>query len=80
VIFTAIDDSGASDSDTTIISVNPVNDPPIISQLPDTSFFEDDTLIYPIVNWFPYVYDPISLGAEGMLTSIIRNPSYTSAT
>jgi len=58
VIFTAIDDSGASDSDTTVISVNPVNDPPIISQLPDTSFFEDDTLIYPISNWFPYVYDP----------------------
>jgi hypothetical protein len=58
VIFTAVDDSGASDSDTTTISVYPVNDPPMISQLPELTFDEDDTLNYPISNWFPFVNDP----------------------
>jgi ligand-binding sensor domain-containing protein len=58
VIFTAVDDSGASDSDTTKISVHPVNDPPVISQLPELMFNEDDTLIYAISNWFPFINDP----------------------
>lgn len=59
VMFTAIDDSGATDTDTTTISVSPVNDPPqITTPLPDLAFNEDDTLSYPIENWFPFVNDP----------------------
>ncbi len=69
VIFYAIDDSGAVGFDTTTISINQVNDPPHISPLPDTSFFEDDTLIYPIENWFSYVYDPDT--PDGYLSYIV---------
>ncbi|MCB0313699.1 MAG: alpha/beta fold hydrolase, partial [Calditrichaeota bacterium] len=58
VIFTAVDDSGASDTDSTLISVQPVNDPPVISSLPTLSFNEDDTLTNVISDWFPYVLDP----------------------
>jgi hypothetical protein len=54
IFFTATDDSGASSSDTTTISVLPVNDPPVvISQIPDTTIVEDDdALILPNLNLY----------------------------
>ena len=58
VIFTAIDDSGASDSDTTNISILPINDSHMILTLPDLNFNEDDSLIYAIENWMKYIIDP----------------------
>jgi len=36
VMFTATDDSGAADNDTITVTVNPVNDLPVISGLPDS--------------------------------------------
>ena len=35
-----------------------INHPPVISPLPEIRFPEDDSLIYPISNWFPLVEDP----------------------
>ncbi len=58
VIFTAVDDSGATDSVTTSISIQSLNDPPVVSPLPGAVFNEDDTLGYAIENWFPFVKDP----------------------
>ncbi|MCB0263073.1 MAG: right-handed parallel beta-helix repeat-containing protein [Calditrichaeota bacterium] len=59
ILFTATDDSGASASGSTTITVTPVNDPPVFTAaIPDTAFNEDDTLSYAIENWFPYVTDP----------------------
>jgi hypothetical protein len=58
VMFVATDDSSASDSTQTTISVTPVNDAPVISlPLPVVTFDEDDTLSYPISNWYPFVND-----------------------
>ncbi len=34
-----------------------INDPPIISDIPDTVFFEDEILSIPVKNWDKYVYD-----------------------
>ncbi|RMI03693.1 MAG: T9SS C-terminal target domain-containing protein, partial [Calditrichaeota bacterium] len=59
VIFTAVDDSGGVDQDTTTITVEPVNDPPVIGgPLPELFFAEDDTLLYALSNWYPFVSDP----------------------
>jgi len=58
LLFVVTDTTGATDHDTILMSIIPENDPPVISQLPDTSFFEDDSLIYPISRWFPFVHDP----------------------
>ncbi|MCK5074813.1 MAG: hypothetical protein KAR38_00490, partial [Calditrichia bacterium] len=54
-----------------------LNDPPVISLLPDTSFFEDDTLIYPIETWFAYVHDPET--ADGGLSYTVLPGSYVTA-
>ena len=56
-IFTATDPGGLSGRDTLILTVIPVNDPPIFSILPDTSFNEDDTLVFPLSLLYPYVED-----------------------
>ncbi len=56
-IFTATDPGGLSGSDTMLLTVTPVNDPPVFSLLPDTSFNEDDTLTFPLSLWYPYVED-----------------------
>jgi subtilase family serine protease len=56
-IFTATDPGGLSGRDTMLLTVMPVNDPPVLSMLPDTSFNEDDTLIFPLSLWYSYVED-----------------------
>ena len=44
-VFTASDPSAATGSDTVHVRVIPVNDPPVLSQLPSLFFAEDDSLI-----------------------------------
>ena len=46
IVITATDDSLASTSDTLTIEVTPINDAPTFTALPDTSFSEDETLIF----------------------------------
>ncbi|MDZ7289723.1 MAG: Ig-like domain-containing protein [candidate division KSB1 bacterium] len=58
VVFTVTDLCGASASDTIQVTVTPVNDPPVIASMPELTFNEDDSLLYPIRNWFAYVTDP----------------------
>jgi hypothetical protein len=35
-----------------------LNDPPVLSAVPALDWPEDDSLIYEISNWYPFVYDP----------------------
>jgi immune inhibitor A len=58
VVFTVSDDSSASDTDTLQVTVQAVNDPPIISVLPALGFDEDGSLVIPFSFWYPYVSDP----------------------
>jgi predicted outer membrane repeat protein len=41
-----------------ILTVIPVNDPPVISAIPDTSFNEDEQLKFAISYFYDFVYDP----------------------
>jgi hypothetical protein len=43
--------------DTITVTVNPINDAPIILDLPLLSFNEDDTLYFPTSNWFAFISD-----------------------
>jgi len=40
-----------------VIQVTPVNDPPVFSDLPDTSMAEDSTLVIPLREWLDYLTD-----------------------
>lgn len=77
VVFTVTDPGLLSDTDTIFTTVNPQNDPPQISPLPELFFDEDDTLIYPIANWFPYVHDPDT--PDGQLSYAVMPGSHVSA-
>lgn len=56
VRFTVVDDSGATDSDTISVTVHPVNDPPLITELPDSLYIlNDSTLTFSI---WDFVRDP----------------------
>jgi hypothetical protein len=57
VSFTVSDPEGLSDTDTINVSVTPVNDAPILSELPIVSFDEDEILGFPISQWYDYVED-----------------------
>jgi len=57
VLFTVTDVCGNSASDTIRVTVTPINDPPVIGTLPEITFNEDDSLLFPISNWFDYVSD-----------------------
>ncbi|RMI25184.1 MAG: T9SS C-terminal target domain-containing protein, partial [Calditrichaeota bacterium] len=54
VMLTATDSSGLSASDTFLVTITPVNDPPVVSGLPDTVRFKADTTL---LIW-NYVSDP----------------------
>ncbi|MFC2084805.1 Ig-like domain-containing protein, partial [Bacteroidota bacterium] len=43
IVFTATDSGGLSDKDTVSFTINPVNDAPILSGIPDIEFNEDDS-------------------------------------
>ena len=57
-IFTATDTSGGTDTDTMRVTVLPDNDPPVLTQLPDLSFNEDEGLELTFSFWFDSVEDP----------------------
>jgi hypothetical protein len=58
VTVKVMDDSSASFLQTYPLTVQNVNDPPVLSQLPDCSFMEDGRLILPWSYFYAYVYDP----------------------
>jgi hypothetical protein len=57
VEFVATDTSGASGRDTLEVSVDAVNDAPVISAIPEIIFSEDDSLSYAVANFYDYVED-----------------------
>lgn len=57
VSFTVSDPEGLSDTDTIQVTVTPVNDAPLISELPSISFNEDETFDMSISQWYDYVED-----------------------
>jgi hypothetical protein len=56
--FKAVDPTGLSDSSLTIFTAFPVNDPPVLSSLPDFEILEDDTLIWTFSYLRSLVTDP----------------------
>ena len=58
IIFTATDPDGLSDSDSSLLTIEPVNDAPELSALPDIVFNEDETLVVNFAEWFDFVDDP----------------------
>lgn len=52
------DSFNAADTQNYQLMVTDVNYPPVLYSLPPVVFTEDDTLTYPISNWFSYVNDP----------------------
>jgi len=57
VLIAAVDDSLAWISDTLTIHIQSVNDAPMLTSLPDTSFFEDQVLALPLSELYAYVQD-----------------------
>lgn len=57
-VLQATDRAGAAVSDTFVVHVLPVNDPPKIVELPSLVWDEDDTLKMPIRTLWPLVEDP----------------------
>jgi hypothetical protein len=58
VLFKVTDPGGLADSNTTILTVDAVNDPPqIVGDLPAVQFDEDDSLNYSIADLYEYVED-----------------------
>ncbi len=58
VVFSAMDDSSSSDTDTIQVTVDSINDPPLLSAIPDMQTAEDETLTVPVTYWYPFVNDP----------------------
>lgn len=81
VVFTATDDSNAVTADTILISVNPVNDPPVvIAGIDDIYLFEDSVITLLISDLNSIFYDVedglnFSALAPSELGIIIRNDS-----
>ena len=46
ITFTAIDPGGLSDSDSTVVTVTPVNDAPVLDPVADITVAEDDTVCF----------------------------------
>ncbi|MFH1195472.1 MAG: hypothetical protein V1720_07145 [bacterium] len=57
VAFSAMDPSFDIDTDTTSISVLPINDPPVILGFPTIEVNEDDSLAFSVSSWRGFVYD-----------------------
>jgi hypothetical protein len=56
--FTVSDPHGGMDQDTVLVTIYPVNDPPVIAALPTFSWDEDDSLSILNSEWYAYVQDP----------------------
>jgi parallel beta-helix repeat protein len=77
IIFTAADPGALSDSDTASFTITAVNDAPVVSGLPALSFNEDDSLVYNVANWYPYVEDADN--ADSTLTYNVSSGKNVSA-
>ena len=73
VMFTATDDSGAADSDTITVTVNSVNDFPVISGLPDSISLPADSTVTLLV--WDFVSDPETPDSN-LLYQFVQNPQY----
>jgi hypothetical protein len=58
VTVVVTDDSSATDTQSFILTVTNVNDPPVFTSIPDTSFNEDNNLLIPKSYFYDYVDDP----------------------
>ena len=58
VVITATDDSLTSVRDTFLVTIQQENDPPLLSNLPDLIFNEDESAVVYLSDWFAYVNDP----------------------
>jgi large repetitive protein len=56
--------NGESNTATVAIKVDAVNDPPVIADLPDVAFLEDDSLMISFATLYSYVEDPDNLDEE----------------
>ena len=74
VTVVVTDDSSATDMKTYTLIVINVNDPPILSAIPDTSFYEDNRLIISKSFFYTYVDDPDN--ADSTLTFAFSNTDY----
>ena len=57
VEFTVIDPDGLEDKDTVSFFINPINDPPVWSGVPDTIITENDSLYFDFANYLTDVDD-----------------------
>lgn len=71
------DDSSASDTGAYTLTVLNVNDPPVLSAIPDTSFNEDEQLSFAISYLYDFVYD--SDNADSTLTWSLSDTDYVQA-
>lgn len=62
IAFTATDPEGKNDADTTAVTVNPVNDPPVVTGVPDVDLDEDES--DNSVDLDDYVTDPDNTSSE----------------
>jgi hypothetical protein len=62
ITFTATDPDGLSDSDTATFTVTAVNDPPVVSDIPDQTIAEGDT--FASISLDEYVSDPDNEDSE----------------
>ncbi len=62
ITFTATDPGGLSDSDPATFTVNPVNDPPVVSDIPDQTIDEGQSFTQIVLD--DYVSDPDNADSE----------------
>ena len=74
IVFSAADPGGLSDSDSSIVNVNPVNDAPVLAGIPAIEFDEDDSLVIHFEDWFEFVNDEDDADST-LIWSIITSDS-----
>jgi len=57
VEFTVTDPDGLTGKDTVTFFINPINDPPVWSGIPDTTILENDSLYFDFANYLTDVDD-----------------------
>ena len=85
VVVIATDDSSISVNDTFLVTIQQENDPPLLSDLPDVIFDEDESTVVYLSDWFAFVYDPddadstldwlLNSGADDSVKFIIEGDS-----
>ena len=77
VTVVVTDDSSATDMKTYTLTVINVNDPPILSVIPDTSFNEDNRLTVALSYFYSFVDDPDN--ADSTLSFVFNGTDYINA-